>query len=890
MKSVRGIALLLGFAFANLLAGCGSNGQGAYQQPVVTMGAAPPTVQPGATAMLSASVTNDSSNNGINWIVTCPAAPCGTVSPTNTASGASTTYTAPAVPPAGDLTVTITASAAAGGSIPASANFKVPGITVSVLPPSATPLQVNATSQITANVTGDAASKGVTWTVTCAVAACGSVAPATTASGAATTYTAPAVPPAGNMMVTIAAASVTNPAATNSTTVTIIGITVSIALPSPVDSAGTEPLTAAVNNDPSNGGVTWSLQITRVLCGRRGCHMVTFPCPLVCGSFSPASTASGAPTTYTAPGAPPNGSVAAVATSVTNTGARAAASVAIRAISVSVTPNPATATVVLKAALALTATLTHDGANGGAGAGVTWTLTQNSVACSPGCGTISPASTLSGASTTYTAPATVPAYPVVTITAISVTDSTKSASVQVTITTASGAACGAGSSMESLLNGQYAFQLQTPGPSIRILAGSFTADGTGKITGGISENGGILQQIDTTRSFYWVGLDHRGCMTLGGASYYRFALGSINNNNVATTGHIIEFDDATGAGSRMAGTLKLQDPNSFAARKFKGTYVIGLAGLDLVGGRSAIAGTFTSDGISTITASNLDIDDAGIITSNFASAPGGSFTCCDTNGRGTLQLTTPTSLAGGLFFYMVSSSEAFIVSSSPTYSGEAIAVPTGTMFTQTSLNGPAVIRKTAQTSTGPLVDIALATANGTSGITIKDNINNAGVFTQSTTPPLTYTVTPTNGRVTLTGGTNPPVLYLYTQNAGFLVGTDANVESGIIEPQVGGPFSNTPLSGAFTLGTANASNVSTTAATLESGIVTPDVAGNVAGTSDQSSSTGLAQNQNVILTYTVALDGTGTFGTGTTAILISGNKLAFIYNTSPAPTITVVEK
>jgi hypothetical protein len=890
MKSLKACALsLLGFGVAIVLAGCGSN-TAVMQQPVVTMGATPATVQPGSTATLSASVTNDSTNLGVNWIVFCPGTPCGSVSPTNTPSGASTTYTAPAIPPAGDLTVTITAIAAAGGSIPASANFKIPGITVNVLPPSVTPMNVNETSQITANITGDAASKGVTWTVTCPAAPCGSAAPSPTGSGVATTYTAPAIPPAGNMVVTVTAASVTNPAATGSVTITIIGITVSIAPPSAVDSAGTEPLTATVNNDPSNGGVTWSLQVTRSVCYfYRGCHNVTTVCTVGCGSFSPATTASGAPTTYAAPAKPPVGSVAAIATSVTNTGAKAFASIPIQAILVSVLPT--SASVAVNLTQSLTATVTHDGANAGAGAGVTWTLTQNSVACSPGCGTISPTNTLSGASATYTAPATVPAYPVVTITATSVTDTSKSTSVTITVTTASGAACGAGSGQESVLNGQYAFQLQTPGPSIQILAGSITADGTGKITAGIDENGGILQQIDTTRSSYWVGPDHRGCMTLGGTSYYRFALGSINNN-IATSGHIIEFDDTAGTGGHMTGILKLQDPTSFAAAKFKGAYVIGLAGLNSAGNRSAIAGTFTSDGISALTASTLDMDDAGTITNNHSSIPGGSFTCCDTNGRGTLQLTTPAGLTNGLSFYMVSSSEAIIVSSSPTYSGEAIAVPATTTFTQASLNGAAVIRKTAQTSTGPLVDIALATANGTTGINIIDNVNNGGTFSSGATP-YTYTVL-SNGRVTLIGGatgTTPPVLYLYGQNAGFLVGTDANVESGVIDPQVGGSFSNASLSGAFILGTVTASNVATTTATLETGVVTPDGGvGNVAGTLDQSSAAGLAQNQNVSLTYSVAADGTGTFGTGTTAILISGNKFIFIDNTSAAPTITVVEK
>jgi hypothetical protein len=878
----------LGFAIAIVLVGCGSNGAVMQPPPVVTMGATPAAVQPGSTAQLSATVSNDSSNMGIHWTVTCPTGACGSVSPTTTASGAPTTYSAPAIPPAGDLTVTITATSAAGGSIPVSANIKVPGITVNVTPPSASSLHVDETAQITANVTGDTAGKGVSWTVSCGIAACGSVSPTTTASGAPTTYSAPAIPSVGDLTVTINAASVTNSAASNSVSVTILGITVSITqAPATVDSAGTQSFAATVNNDPSNGGVTWSLQITRLVCGRLSCRPVTSVCTVGCGSFSPVSTASGVPATYAAPARPPVGTVAAIATSVTNTGARAVARMTILAISISV--SPLSATVVVNATQPLTATVRNDGANGGAGAGVTWALKQNGVACSPGCGTLSPTITASGVAVTYAAPATLLAYPPLTITATSVTDNTKSAIVPLTVTSASGSTCGAGSGSESLLKGQYAFRLQgfLPG-GFETSEGSFTADGSGKITGGeLDAASSGAQPIDTTKSSYSIGLDHRGCMTLGGTAYYRFALGGINSSNIATAGHIIEFDDTTGTGLRVTGTLKLQDATSFVASKFKGNYVIGMAGGNVGGSRSAVAGTFNSDGISAITTSNLDFDSAGTITSNLASAPGGSFTCCDADGRGTLQ-PTAGSFATSLVLYMVNSSDVFFESTDGVFSGEGIGVPTGTKFNQASLNATSVFRITAQSSTGPIVDVALASANGNGGISIKDNTNNAGTFSSATTQ-LTYTVA-SNGRVALMGGmggTKPPVLYLYGQNAGFLVGTDTNVEFGIVEPQATGSFSNTSLSGAFMFGTEDPSAISVT---LESGVATLDGSGNVAGTSDQSSSAGLAQNQNVSLTYSVAADGTGTFGNGTTAILISGSKLVFINNTNTTPTITVVEK
>src|SRR4029077_9521455 len=115
-----------------------------------------------------------------------------------------TTYTPPTNPPSGGLTVTITATSVADTSKSASATITVtvvlPPITVSVAP-GASAVQAGATAQFTATVTNDSANKGVTWTVTCSTALCGTVAPTATASGAATTYTAPTNPPSAGLTV-----------------------------------------------------------------------------------------------------------------------------------------------------------------------------------------------------------------------------------------------------------------------------------------------------------------------------------------------------------------------------------------------------------------------------------------------------------------------------------------------------------------------------------------------------------------------------------------------------------------------------------------------------------------------------------------------------------------
>ena len=212
--------------------GCGG-GTGATSITVlpitVSVIASPTSVQAGATAQITATVSNDSANKGVTWTVTCPATPCGTASPTATSSGAATTYTPPTNPPSGGLTVTVTATSAADTSKSASASITVtvalPPITVSVAPGAST-VQAGATAQFTATVTNDSANKGVTWTVTCSAAPCGIVAPTATASGAATTYTAPANAPSAGLTVTITATSVADSAKAASATITIPADTV----------------------------------------------------------------------------------------------------------------------------------------------------------------------------------------------------------------------------------------------------------------------------------------------------------------------------------------------------------------------------------------------------------------------------------------------------------------------------------------------------------------------------------------------------------------------------------------------------------------------------------------------------------------------------------------
>ncbi|HTP70034.1 MAG TPA: alpha/beta fold hydrolase [Dongiaceae bacterium] len=204
--------------------------------------------------------------------------------------------------------------------------------------------------------------------------------------------------------------------AVNSATITVPAITVDTEPTSAtVVATNTQLFTATVGNDPNGKGVTWT-----VACSSPDC-----------GSLSTAATASGGPTTYTAPSTvPPNDlTVTVSAVSATDTTKIGSATATVPAISVSPV-SPSSGIIPVNATQDFVATISNDPTT----LGVNWTLTQNGSNCSPACGTVSPAKTTSGTATTYTAPATLPATTTLTINAVSAADTTKSANAAVTLT------------------------------------------------------------------------------------------------------------------------------------------------------------------------------------------------------------------------------------------------------------------------------------------------------------------------------------------------------------------------------------------------------------------------------------------------------------------------
>jgi hypothetical protein len=225
MKSRCSSWLIVAFVLALMITGCGGAGSSPNPPAPISVSFSPQppsSIDAGANSNLTAMVSNDSANAGVTWAVSCSSTPCGTFSAASTASGAATKYSAPASS-SKSASVTVTATAVSDTTKSASATITIsaPSAPISVTlnsPP--TSVAATTTAAFTATVSNDSANAGVTWTVTCGSAQCGNFNPASTPSGTATTFTAPAAPPTP-ATVTITATSVSDTSKSASAGITI---------------------------------------------------------------------------------------------------------------------------------------------------------------------------------------------------------------------------------------------------------------------------------------------------------------------------------------------------------------------------------------------------------------------------------------------------------------------------------------------------------------------------------------------------------------------------------------------------------------------------------------------------------------------------------------------
>jgi hypothetical protein len=322
-------------------------------------------------------VVANAANPAVTWSLVGPA----TNGSINSVTGL---YTAPGTPPAG--TVTVVATSNQDPTKSDTATVTVVATEAVAVSPAKTRVTIGQTQQFTATVTGSA-TFSISWSVV------GGAANGTINSTGL--YMAPAAVPSP-AVVTIMATDTLH-GVSGMTTTTIQGvIAVSVSPPTVgVNVNTTQQFSATVANDPTNSGVTWSIT-------------------------PPATLSISATGLYTAPAVVPvPATVTVTATSIKDPTKMGTATITVQPV-VSITILPTAMTVSPNQQVQFTATVAVS-----SNTAVNWTVNTIPLGNST-VGTIS-------TSGLYIAPASVPSSPIVSVTATSVADPTKSASAGVTI-------------------------------------------------------------------------------------------------------------------------------------------------------------------------------------------------------------------------------------------------------------------------------------------------------------------------------------------------------------------------------------------------------------------------------------------------------------------------
>ncbi len=633
-------------------------------------------------------------------------------------------------------------------------------------------------------------------------------------------------------------------------------------------------------------------------------------------------------------------------------GGRKSLSVAISGQSATIAPN---------GTFNLTATVANDSSN----SGVTWSING--------------AGSLGGntpTTVTYTAPDSVPANPSVTITATSVANTAVSQSVTFTITqSVSTTACQASPALrgnEAQLGSEsVAFLVKGSDANDEPIAygGSVTFGGaTGSITQAGMDVVGFetgetgLQSVDLANSSYSYGTDGRGCLYLsfntsdtrkthptrarktysaqarrtmvhGRSTAKKTARGTKLTAASGDTGTVVfsfailgsdapgrieEFDNTTGSGTVTAGSMLVQNSDSWQVASLSSSFAFGADGwtvIDEAGdiGRIAVAGTLQLGG-GQLTNGTADENIAGSVNFGAGTAPGPL-----TGGSGTYSSTVDSTTGRGegiysasnqendveydFAFYIVNNADAIIISTDDptdsgfmlagrwlaTYSPNSAVSPNG--YYLNSLNGiDCTTCGDAEGDNGNnYVSIATVQATNTTAKSTS-YINDGGSFSQNTvTGSLAFSTA--TGRVLFGGAAVSNAVGYVTDTAtedeiaAFVIGTDDNAGSGYLFLQTAGTpnFGNSSLMGNFAFGSGEdiVGNNGSLVGVFDldgNGGYTATIDGIYVGEaySPDMSNTG---------TYNVNLDGSGSFDDDTVALVTNGSLIVAMDESGAQPLV-----
>jgi len=514
----------------------------------------------------------------------------------------------------------------------------------------------------------------------------------------------------------------------------------------------------------------------------------------------------------------------------------------------------------------------------------------------------------------------------------------------VTVGVAAANGCGAARGSESMLNGHYAillhgFQGTGNGTPVAI-AGSFTANGAGMVTGGeedINNASAPAHLTIVSGSLYTLGPDLRGCVqlsTTSGTTVFRVAVQTggpiVLNSTIVSKGRIIESDDTTGTGTgmlaRAAGILQFQDTSSFSINALSPRYAFGLEGVNSAARHIAIAGSFSANnGTGAVTAGFLDADNGGTLQSAVTGATGNIAMTSGGNGRGTFVYNYSS---GGANFqtnaaiYLVNASEFFMVGTDTfgtahgVISGRAIA--SGMGFNAAFLSGNTIFSSAGSTLSGTQ-SLGVATLSqvnfspntsgnlqaGTLSGTSNQYTSGDSFGIHSSGMSGTYTIDSVSGRVSLNFGVggSAPVLYVTQAATGIPDVTDNfdNIAGFVVESAAAAPdtFSSfgtvkfqaaaTYLVSQFVLGAPDFLGTDDAADNLltdEVGSITINSNGTTNTTFDRSGPNGLATTTTPG-SIVISPNGTGNVGLKT-VLLTNGTYIFYIDGSAGGPAAIIV--
>ena len=353
-------------------------------------------------------------------------------------------------------------------------------------------------------------------------------------------------------------------------------------------SAGSAAVTLSVEVKKGNATVNWSLTYA------------TQPCAPACGMLVPKGDSSAI---YTPPAGPPTygqATITAVSTSDVNNIAFFPFTIG-PPISVSITDKFSTQ-MAGGANAPLLATVSGDAAN----AGVTWTLTAGGGDCSPGCGTLKPATDSPVLAATYEPPPVAPsgagASP--TISATSVTNPKISDSFTFSITPAL-------NPISVIITNKFSKQFAGGGQIT--LTATVSADSAGAgVTWTLTAGGGACSP---------------GCGTLTPGTAPTFTAIYQPPDNVPTGANASPTITATSVSDPSKSDSFMFSIATVLSR-LQGSYALLLRGYYDVPGTPvpmALAGSVTADGNGNITAGEFDFDNGGGITTSLPTAVSGTY-------------------------------------------------------------------------------------------------------------------------------------------------------------------------------------------------------------------------------------------------------------------------